>query len=259
MALLRIDHLPKTVGVNLPLLIILPDQFRGRKTLRTCPVLFLLHGLSDDASAWQRYTNIEILARKHNLFVVMPSVGRSFYADMANGQAYFSYLTEELPEYLRRVFRLDLSRQNMMVAGLSMGGYGAFKLAFLRPEMFRAALSFSGAFLNLLIKNPPQTEKGKKTLQEFDLVFGGLDKLPGSQNDPDLWLRQAAQKPETLPELFMTCGLEDSLLESNRQFYQQATSLGIPIDYNESPGGHEWFFWGEQLQNWLDYLLLKEE
>ena len=91
------------------------------------------------------------------------------------------------------------------------------------------------------------------------MIFGGLDKLPGSQNDPEVWLRQAAQKCEALPKLFMTCGLEDELLESNRQFHQEAAQLGIQIDYSESHGGHEWFFWGEQLQNWLDYLLLKEE
>jgi len=79
------------------------------KLLESYKVLYLLHGLSDDASAWQRYTNIEILARERDLVVVMPDGGRSMYADMQNGQAYFTYLTEELPAYLKAVFHHQLS------------------------------------------------------------------------------------------------------------------------------------------------------
>ncbi len=69
-------------------------------------VLYLLHGLSDDASAWQRYTAIESIAALYGLVVIMPSAGRSFYTDQPNGQNYFSYLTEELPRYLKQVFGL---------------------------------------------------------------------------------------------------------------------------------------------------------
>ena len=107
MALVRIDHVPETVKVSLPLNVILPDPVRMQGVpVRNRKVLYLLHGLSDDASAWQRYSSIETVASAYGLVVVMPSVGRSFYLDQPNGQAYFTYLVEELPRYLSDVFDL---------------------------------------------------------------------------------------------------------------------------------------------------------
>ena len=101
MALVRIDHVPETVKLNIPLYVIVPDPASiDELPLRERKVLYLLHGLSDDASAWQRYTSIETLANAYGLVVVMPSAGRSFYCDLPNGQLYFTYLTDELPRYL---------------------------------------------------------------------------------------------------------------------------------------------------------------
>ena len=92
MALIRLDHVPETVKVNQPLYVILPDPGRmADLPVRQRKVLYLLHGLSDDASAWQRYSTIETIASRYGLVVVMPSVARSFYTDQPNGQNYFSY------------------------------------------------------------------------------------------------------------------------------------------------------------------------
>jgi len=143
MALIRLDHLPETTKVTQPLTILLPDPGgMNGKPVRERKVLYLLHGLSDDGTAWQRFSSIEIVAREYGLVVVMPSVGRSFYADLPNGQNYFTYLLEELPQYLSDVFDLSPRREDTLIAGLSMGGYGAFKAAFLHPERFAAAGSF---------------------------------------------------------------------------------------------------------------------
>jgi len=170
-ALLQIDHVSEKVGVNLPLNVILPDDLaRGGKALEERKVLYLLHGLSDDASAWPRYTNIEILAREHGLVVVMPSAGRSFYADMANGQAYFSYITEELPAWLAAIFRISSARENTYIAGLSMGGYGAFKAAFLRPDLYTAACSLSGVLALNAFLAPPDKIENQALMHEFDLL-----------------------------------------------------------------------------------------
>ena len=252
MALFRIDHSSQSAGVNLPLNLILPNPAAlQEKELSSFTILFLLHGLSDDASAWQRYTNIEVLARNRDLVVVMPTVGRSFYADMDNGQAYFTYLTEELPEYLRKTFRLEMPREKMLVAGLSMGGYGAFKLAFLRPTMFRAACSLSGALLNFQFFQQAHSKEELRWQHEMDLLFGGLEKLPSSENDPEAWIKSGAADPARLPSLHMACGLQDDLLPTNRWFYQAAIAAGLDISYVEAEGGHEWLFWGEHLNRWL--------
>ena len=184
MALLRIDHVPETVMVNLPLNIILPDPGKiGDVPVSLRKVLYLLHGLSDDASAWQRYTAIESMAALYGLVVVMPSAGRSFYTDQPNGQRYFSYLTEELPRYLRHVFGLSPNREDTLIAGNSMGGYGAFKAAFLRPELYSAAASFSGVLsLAFITAYPNDPRRG-----EFEYLFGNLEKLAGGEHDPAVW------------------------------------------------------------------------
>jgi len=246
MAFFRIDHSSQTVGVNLPLNLILPNPAAlQEKPLSSFNILFLLHGLSDDASAWQRYTNIETLARNQELVVVMPTVGRSFYADMDNGQAYFRYLTEELPDYLRKVFRLEMNREQMLVAGLSMGGYGAFKLAFLRPEMFRSACSLSGALLNPSFFTDFHSEGDKKWQHEMDLIFGGLEKFPGSQNDPAAWIQMGAADLARLPSLHMECGLKDELLPNNRWVYQAASAAGSDLHYQEGRGARARRCWCE--------------
>src|SRR5690606_35149889 len=108
------------------------------------PVLYLLHGLSDDDTIWLRRTSIERYVAGLGLAVVMPNVHRSFYADMAYGGQYWTFLTEELPRVAGDFFPLSDAREDNYVAGLSMGGYGAFKWALSYPERFAAAGSLSG-------------------------------------------------------------------------------------------------------------------
>ena len=252
MALFRVDHSSVCVKVNLPLYLILPSPAHLKeKSLADFRVLYLLHGLSDDASAWQRYTNIEILARELDLAVIMPSGGRSMYIDMSTGQAYFSYLTEELPEYLSKLFKLNLTRANTAIAGLSMGGYGAFKAALLHPERYFAAASLSGVLSMAIMSTHPDDERKP----EFTHLFGDLDKIAGSLHDPMVWLQRAAQNPAALPKLFAACGRQDDLYPLNRMFKAACEQLGVPLNYHEEDGGHTWPFWDKYIQRFLSLVL----
>jgi putative tributyrin esterase len=252
MALIRIDHVPETVKVNSPLYVIIPEPTKtGGAPVSACKVLYLLHGHSDDGSAWQRYTAIESIAALFGLVVVMPSAGISFYTDQPNGQNYFMYITDELPHYLKYVFGLSPSRENTLIAGNSMGGYGAFKAAFNRPELYSAAASFSGllslAFLRVYTDDP--------RLIEFRAIFGDLNKLPGSEYDPETWVSNAAVNPGILPKLYAACGRQDDLYPLNTLFNASCQSRGIPLDYHEEDGFHDWFFWNEQIQRFLSATL----
>ena len=248
MALMRIDHVPETVKVNLPLYIILPDPGKmGAEPVSKRKVLYLLHGLTDDGSAWQRYTSIETLASVYGLVVVMPSVGRSFYMDQPNGQKYFTYLTEELPQYLKDVFGLSPRREDTLIAGNSMGGYGAFKAALLRPDLYFAAASFSGVLsLQVLtaVPNDPRQE-------EFAFLFGDLNKLAGGEHDPAVWLKRAARNPSILPRLFISVSRQEDLYPLSIMFHSACKSLGVQADYYEEDGAHDWFFWDGQIRRFL--------
>lgn len=252
MALIRMDHVPETVKVNLPLNIILPDPGKmGGVPVAARKVLYLLHGLSEDASAWQRYTSIETLAAAYGLVVIMPSVGRSFYIDQPNGQRYFTYLTEELPQYVADVLSLAPRREDTFIAGSSMGGYGAFKAALLHPERYAAAASFSGvlslAIFQLLPDDPRQAE--------FSLLFGDLGKLGGSEHDPAVWLQRAAKNPSLLPRLFIAVSRQEDIYPLSGMFYAACQSLGVEAEYHEEDGGHDWTFWDAQIRRFLAAVL----
>ncbi len=254
MALIRLDHTPETIKVNTPLNIILPDPASAKQLpIRNRKVLYLLHGLSDDASAWQRYSSIENIANQYGLVVVMPSVGRSFYADLPNGQQYFTYLIEELPQYLKDVFNLDPKREDTLIAGLSMGGYGVLKAAMNFPERFFAAASFSGVVsMEILRVLKDDTRK-----QEFEYIFGDLEKIFDSEHDPMVWLRKAAQNIPALPHLYIACGRQDDLYPVNMLAHKVLTEMGIPHEYYEEDGKHDWDFWDKQIKRFL-YTILGE-
>jgi len=136
------------------------------------PVLFLLHGLSDDHTMWMRRTSIERYAAARNLAVVMPAVGRSFLPGHGERRALLDFHERELPAILRGFFpALGKARDNF-VAGLSMGGYGAMRLALAHPERFAAAASFSGALDYVRRLREAGKARSRFTRAEWNAVAG---------------------------------------------------------------------------------------
>jgi S-formylglutathione hydrolase FrmB len=182
------------------------------------------------------------------LVVIMPSAGRSFYTDQPNGQNYFSYLAEELPEYLASVFNLRPARENTLIAGNSMGGYGAMKSAFLHPDRYAAAASFSGVLSLDVLKLIPEDDPRRA---EFMQLLGELDKLSGSEHDPAVWLQRAVQDPSVLPRLFLSVSRQEDIYPLSGMFHAACQSIGISAEYHEEDGAHDWFFWDKQIRLFL--------
>src|SRR5438105_6350898 len=151
MSFLDFQFFSEALGLTCAAHVILPQAttqqigMAGGRTREKYPTLYLLHGLSDDHTIWTRRTSIERYAAERNLAVVMPAVGRSFYQDTAGGARCWTFLSEELPAMMRSFFPLSEKRADNFAAGLSMGGYGALRLALTHPEKFAAVASFSGA------------------------------------------------------------------------------------------------------------------
>ena len=151
MALITCDFYSESLGLCCAMNVILPQAtssqigMQGSVRAKKHPVLWLLHGLSDDHTIWARRTSIERYVAERGIAVVMPNAGKSFYKNMASGPAYGTFLKEELPEIAQSFFPLSTDRRDNFVAGNSMGGYGAFLLALSQPERFAAAASLSGA------------------------------------------------------------------------------------------------------------------
>lgn len=217
---------------------------------RRYPVLYLLHGLSDDHTVWTRRTNIERYVEGMGLAVVMPAVHRSFYTDMASGFRYWTYISEELPNIMRSLFPLSARREDTFAAGLSMGGYGAFKLALTHPDRFAAAASLSGALdVAANVRAPDPVWR-----QEHKGIFGDLRKVKNSANDLLALAGQVAASTGPQPKLYQWCGTEDPLYENNLAFRDHALDLGLDLTYAEGPGEHEWGAWDFMIQEVLEWL-----
>jgi putative tributyrin esterase len=218
------------------------------------PVLYLLHGISDDHTIWQRRTSIERYVDPLKLAVVMPTVHRGFYVDMARGPRYGTFVGEELPSIVQAMFPISDKREENFVAGLSMGGYGAFRLAMTYPQRFAAAASLSGA-VNIAMIAPRGWNKQWKA--EMHLIFGDLKKLPGSANDL-FYLAEQLSHQKQQPRLYQWCGTEDFLYQGNLDFRDYAMKLGLDLTYKEDSGEHVWSAWDQQIQRVLEWLPLKK-
>ncbi len=212
------------------------------------PVLYLLHGLSDDDTAWVRRSSIERYAQDRGIAVVMPRVERSFYQDMAHGERYWTYVSEELPRIVRSLFRVSDRREDTFVAGLSMGGYGAMRLALLRPELFAAAASLSGA----LDMADPEMPRQRPDL--YENAFGGRE-IAGT--DADLHALLARATPADTPRLFVACGTEDDLWGMQQPFVDAARARGLDVTHLWSAGEHDWPYWDARIQDVLDWLPIR--
>lgn len=243
MALLQCQFYSAAMSMGTCVRVILPDTC----DMEQAHVLYLLHGLSDDSSIWTRYTSIERYVRGKDIAVIMPEVQRNWYCDMKNGLRYFTYVSQELPQMAHKYFGLSLERENNYIAGLSMGGFGAMKTALTYPERYAGVGSFSGAVdLEAIL----QVHRGdSQRIQEAVAILG-----PGLAIGPENDLKALAKKANPLPKIYLSCGEEDFLYGVNQQMHRYLESLAIPHGFDHRPGDHNWDFWDQSIQDFLEYM-----
>jgi len=247
MALFNGNVFSKSLKLDTQLNVIFPDiPYDVASPHRETNLLYLLHGLTDNATAWARLTQAEYFAKVYNYVIVMPEVQRSFYCDMAYGPAYFTYVADELPEICSGMFRLPQGRERTFIAGLSMGGYGALKVGFSRPEKFAGIGSFSGGMDVAAIAEMLMAGGEHGDYKDVFAVFG-REYQEKELNDVYRLGRELAQSPAR-PGLLQTCGTQDFLYEGNRRFKEELDAAGYGHTYLEWPGGHVWPFWNKSLE-----------
>ncbi|MGP9537371.1 alpha/beta hydrolase [Brachybacterium sp. AOP43-C2-M15] len=257
---LRTDFFAESLGMGTSMVVLMPQAAPGIGMEGAdatggpggapdgVPVLYLLHGLSDDCTIWERRTSIERYATEKGIAVVMPEVRRSFYTDEVVGEKYWTYVSEELPELVARTFHVSTAREDTFVAGLSMGGFGAFKLALNHPDRFAAAASLSGAIDLTTMDLTARDESMPARIWGSRDVTGTADDLVGLLGAAD---------PQTLPALFLDCGTEDGLLEQNQRFIDAAERSSVDLTSRLRPGDHAWEFWDQGIQDVLDWLPIR--
>ena len=256
MILNEVRFFSETLGLMSTMHVLLPQRTMadaGRKRTPKYRTLYLLHGHSDDHTAWQRQTSIERYVEGLDLAVVMPAVHLSFYSDMAHGGKYWQFISEEVPAVVRDLFPLSSDRKDNFVAGLSMGGYGAFKLALTHPDRYASAASLSGALDIRAVTSTRNDRDNRIWLAEMRTVFGDLSKVPGSKHDL-FTLAKKVSKGHVKPRLYQCCGTEDHLYTDNIRFRDAVSKLPLDLTYEEGPGEHNWAYWDKMIQNVLAWM-----
>lgn len=249
MALLHLVYFSDVLGVQTPVDVILPEGKQGigveaAGEAELPKVLYLLHGYSDDQTIWQRRTSVERYAAGYNLAIIMPGVNHSFYCNEAYGERYWDFVSQELPEMMHRFFRLSDRPEDTFVAGLSMGGYGAMKLALCFPERFAAAASFSGAVD--ILSTAKRHEGGWKR------IAGGKS-MRGTECDLFHMLMENSSALHK-PRLYVSCGTADFLYGQHKKFIPALKKAGWDVtNYEEPDAVHEWGFWDREIRKFISF------
>ncbi len=238
--------------------VILPHDGRRYIWKEDPKTLILLHGLSDSAATWVRRTAIERYAERYNLAVLMPEVQRSWYQDMVHGIHAFTYITDEILDLADRMFHLSVKREDVMIAGLSMGGYGALRCALDRPDRFFACGAFSGAYDLKDIYRMAVSPDGDTVLEglaeDYSAIFNQPDQIPDEVLIENV-IRKAASSGKPLPAVYMMCGTED-FLYGHTCAARKLCEENLPdFSYEEWPGHHEWDMWDEAIERMLKRFL----
>lgn len=219
--------------------------------------LYLLHGSYGDCTDWGRLSSVERYAQQHCLAVVMPSAENSSYLNMDYGEAYLDYIGRELPAFLRIMFPLSEKREDTFIAGLSMGGYGAWRVGLEYPEQYGAIASLSGGMQMRKIHSGHSAHMDKMD-KNYQAAVNGPRNTADPRNDLLELLKQDLAQGRQLPRLYMTCGTEDFIFPYNESFYEEASGLA-PITYVKHPGVHDCVFWDTYLREVMDWLPLAGE
>ena len=260
MAHLRCDFFSDALGLSTSMTVILPQQTSGQIGMRGTapdadpPVLYLLHGLSDDDTIWLRRTSIERYVSAMGLAVVMPQVHRSFYTDEARGLRYWTFLTEELPELIGRFFRVssaaDGNLRRRAVDGrlrrIQMGAAGT------RPVCCR------GKLVRRTEHRPRREQRGlARRIRHLRIGCSGTGLRPAATMTCCGWSGAPGLTAATCPQLYLCCGTDDALFADNVHFRDVAVERGLPLTVDFGPGEHEWGYWDAKIQDVLSWLPLR--
>jgi putative tributyrin esterase len=255
----RVDSIEMNTAMNkkYKVAVVLPDSYENNKSV-AYPVIYLLHGAWGHFGDWLTATpdkmTVKNLADQYQVIIATPE-GETFgwYLDSPYNKEnkFETHIIKEVIPTVDSKYRTVKDKKGRAIVGLSMGGHGAMYLSNRNPTVFCAAGSMSGAL------DMSGTLRGKN--KDFVQVLTDLYIKHIGKADPDDELFVNSSIVNMVPvikknglNILIDCGLDDTLIETNRELHRRLTYAGVNHDYIERPGGHTWDYW----QNALPYQVL---
>ncbi|MDB5246138.1 MAG: esterase [Segetibacter sp.] len=231
--------------------VVLPASYAKSKT--AYPVLYLLHGGYGHFRDWLTSTPdkmlVKNLADQFNLIIVMPegeTFGWYLNSPLDKTSQFETYITKEVIDKIDNTYRTVASKKGRVITGLSMGGHGSLYLSTRHPDLFSAAGSMSGA-LDLSSSNwKIQPDFAKSIKDRFEKILGRDTTTTTVFFDNSVVNMADKMKVNNLP-LIIDCGVDDFLIEPNRELHRRLVYNHTPHDYTEHPGAHTWDYWENSL------------
>lgn len=236
--------------------VVLPDSYK-KNSDKNYPVLYLLHGGQGSFRDWLIAPPDKMLlqlADQYNIIIVTPEGNlTSYYFDspLDKGSQFETFISKEVVETVDKTYRSVKEKKGRVIAGLSMGGHGAMYIAARHPELYCAAGSMSGVMnINTATwKVPPEFATSRA--ENFARLLGSPKDTLNPYTDYTIVGMTDKLKANDV-KLIFDVGVEDFLIEPNRDLHRRLLANGTPHDYIERPGKHEWPYW----QNALAYQML---
>ena len=221
-------------------------------------MVYLLHGLTGHYGDWAQKSKLVEHSAQYGFIIVMPEGNNGWYSDAENvpNDRYESYIVGDLIPEIDRKYRTRAERSGRVIAGLSMGGYGALKFGLKHSARFVLTGSFSGALRAAEIDPNAFGGNWKALTDSVASAFGEMGSKTRYRND--LFRLLSDLKPEevkNLPFIYLDCGTEDFLIKDNREFAAKLLELKVPHEFRQLPGAHDWKYWDKQI---IDFMRVAE-
>jgi enterochelin esterase-like enzyme len=240
------------VGGEVAYTVYLPPDYQT--STRRYPVVYLLHGFTDDDSAWIQFGEVNLAADRAiaqreipPLIIVMPDGGVTWYINDFQGKVrYEDMFIQEFIPHIDKTYRTRPAKEFRGIAGLSMGGWGALMFSMRHPDEFAACAAFSAAvWMDDDIVSIQQPMYDRLFSEIFGSKPAGKDRLnPHFRQYHPLDLSKTVPV-ETLKKVrfFIDCGDDDFLIKGNAALHIALAERKVPHEFRVRDGGHSWVYW----------------
>jgi len=228
---------------------------------RPTKTLILLHGFSGNEEEWLYNSPVLEWSLVYNLAIVMPDGGLNFYLDLPeSGRQYCTFIGDDLINYLRNTFHLACTKEDTIIGGISMGGFGALHTAFTYPENFSKVIALSSALIIHQLKDMKEGDPNLLANYAYYVdTFRDLEHAETSDANPEVLYKRLKENNKEIPEIFIACGTEDFLYKENVAMKEFLEQEHADLEYREGPGIHNWSFWVPYGKQGIEWALQEAE